>query len=139
MRRLFICSGLFLIVSFYSFAVTVTDFEGRTLTINTRPGRVISLAPIATRVIAQCNLLDRVIGLDDKSYQMDLLPKPVSERGYSIANLGNAKSINEEAVMRIRPDIIITQYDKETADRLSKKTGSPVLYTEPKRHGLRTV
>jgi iron complex transport system substrate-binding protein len=108
-------------------AITVTDFEGRTVSITPRPERIISLAPISTRVIAQYGLLDKVIGVDQKSFDMDLLPKPLSERGLSITNLGNAKSVNEEAVLRLRPDIIITQYDKAQADLLSGRIGVPVL------------
>jgi iron complex transport system substrate-binding protein len=118
-----------------SFAVTVTDFEGRILNFDTCPQRIISLAPIATRVIAQFDLLDACVGLDDKSITMDLLPVPVSERGYDIINLGNAKSVNEEAVLRLRPDIIIAQYDKATADRLSARTGSQVLCVQ-NRNGM---
>jgi iron complex transport system substrate-binding protein len=127
MRRLFIWGVLFLVLSSSLFAVTVTDFEGRVLTINTHPERIISLAPIATRILVQFNILDRVIGLDQKSIDMDLLPVPISGRGNAIANLGNAKSVNEEAILRLRPDLIITQYDKETADRLSGRIGVPVL------------
>jgi iron complex transport system substrate-binding protein len=117
------------------FAITVTDFEGRTLAFETRPQRIVSLAPIATRVIVQFNLLEQVIGLDDKSMNMDLLPAPISGRGYSIVNLGNAKSINEEALVRLRPDIIISQYDKSAADRLSGRTGVPVLCIQ-NRNGM---
>ena len=108
-------------------SVTVIDFEGRTVSINARPERIISLAPISTRVIAQFGLLNNVIGVDQKSYTMDLLPEALSERGLPITDLGNARSINEEAILRLQPDIVITQYDKAQADLLSQRIGVPVV------------
>jgi iron complex transport system substrate-binding protein len=143
MRRVFLWGVLVAIVSLPAVAkgsrqggsgnadkgagITVTDFEGRTVSVTARPERIISLAPISTRVIAQYGLLDKVIGVDQKSFDMDLLPKPLSERGLGITNLGNAKSVNEEAILRLRPDIIITQYDRAQADLLSNRIGVPVL------------
>jgi iron complex transport system substrate-binding protein len=109
------------------FAVSVKDFEGRTVTVIARPERIISLAPIATRIIVQFSLLNNVIGLDSKSFDMDLLPISISKRGTNIVDLGNAKSIDEESILRLYPDIIIAQYDKTTADKLSSKLGIPVL------------
>jgi len=127
MRRLFLWGVFFTILSLPLGAKTVADFEGRTVSINVRPQRIVSLAPIATRVIAQFEQIEQVVGLDQGSLAMDLLPIPISERGTSITNLGNARTVNEEAILRLRPDIIITQYDRAAADRLSGRTGVPVL------------
>ena len=127
MRRLFIGTVVLLTVSLPLAAVSVSDFEGRTVSVTVRPQRIISLAPIATRVIAQFGILERVVGLDQKSLNMELLPKPISEQELPISDLGEARSVNEEAILRLRPDIIITQYDKAQADRLSERTGVPVL------------
>lgn len=127
MRRLFMWGVLCIVFSSSLFAVTVTDFEGRTLSIDIRPNRIVSLAPIATRILVQFDIIGSVVGLDSRSMTMDLLPSSLSEKSNVIVNLGNANSVNEEAVLRLRPDLIITQYDKETANRLSGRTGVPVL------------
>jgi iron complex transport system substrate-binding protein len=126
---------LFVALSLPVFAITATDFEGRIVSINARPQRIVSLASIATRVIAHLELLDRVVGLDQNSLAMDLPPKPLSTRELSITNLGNAKTVNEEALLRLRPDLIITQYDKVQADRLSGRIGVPVLCIQ-NRNGM---
>jgi ABC-type Fe3+-hydroxamate transport system substrate-binding protein len=135
MRLLLICGVLCIIQSLPVTAITVTDFEGRSVSINVRPERIISLAPIATRVIAQFGLLDRVVGLDQKSLTMDLLPNSISERAFSIIDLGNARAVNEEAILRLRPNLIITQYDKAQGDRLSSRIGVPVLCIQ-NRNGM---
>jgi len=108
-------------------AVTVTDFEGREVTVPAPPERIVSLAPIATRILVQFNLLDRVIALDQKSFNADIVPVPISQRGYPITNLGNEKSLNEEALLRLRPGLIITQSGKAAADRLQERCGAPVV------------
>jgi len=127
MRRLLIFSAFFALLTSALSAVTVTDFEGRTVTVAARPQRIVSLAPIATRILVQFDLLDKVIGLDQKSFNVDIVPVPISQRGYNITNLGNANSVNEEALLRLRPDIIITQYGKTAADRLQTRCGIPVV------------
>jgi iron complex transport system substrate-binding protein len=109
------------------FAVTATDFTGRIVNIPVQPQRIVSLSPIATRVIAQFGLLNKVAGLDQNSYTMDLLPVSISNRTTSIVNVGNAKEIDEEALLRLKPDIVLTQYNKSTADTLVKQTGLIVL------------
>lgn len=135
MRRVFIWGILFLTLSLYAFAITAIDFEGRIVSINASPQRIVSLAPIATRVIAQLDLLDRVVGLDQNSLTMDLLPMSLSTRGLSITDLGNAKTINEESILRLHPDLIISQYDKVQADKLSGRVGVPVLCIQ-NRNGM---
>jgi iron complex transport system substrate-binding protein len=121
------CGALFALLSSVLPAVTVTDFEGRTVTIAARPQRIISLAAIATKILVQCDLMDKVVGMDERSKVMELLPVLYPALLPKITDLGNAKSVNEEAIRRLRPDIVITQYDKATADRLSARIGVPVL------------
>lgn len=104
---------------------TVTDDASRTVTIQKRPERIISLAPANTEILAAINALDRVVGVttwDDYPAEVKDLPK-----------VGDFVNPNMEAISAAKPDLILVTGGVQ-AEQLSRleKTGAAVVVIDPK-------
>lgn len=112
----------------------ITDQLGRTVTVPKQVQRIIPLGG-ATRFVVYLQSFDRVVGVEAMENRM-----PVSAgRPYNLAirtradqlpviGEGKQKPANPEAIMALRPDLIITaEGDRAQADQLSQRTGVPVV------------
>lgn len=80
--------------------LSVTDDAGRTVVLKARPQRIVTLAPSATEMIFAVGAGDRLVGRDDFS---DYPPE-----AKNIPSIGGTyPSINTEAVVAMRPDLIL--------------------------------
>jgi iron complex transport system substrate-binding protein len=82
-----------------AFPVTITDDAGRSVTIETEPARIVSLAPANTEILFAIGAGDRVVGVTT----YDDYPAEVAE----IAQVGDFAGPNLEAVAAAEPDLVL--------------------------------
>ncbi len=126
-----------LLILFFSMpaaARTATDQLGRTVKIPERIQRIIPLGG-ATRFVVYLQAFDLVAGVE----AIESRKPPTAGRPYNVAirsaasrlpvvGEGLQKPLNLEAIISLRPDLIITsEGDREQADRLSRTSGIPVV------------
>jgi len=80
-------------------AVTVTDDAGTIVTLNATPGRIVSLAPSNTEILAALGLTGRLVGITDVCNY----PPEVN----TVPRIGGYSSISTEKVSAARPDLVI--------------------------------
>jgi iron complex transport system substrate-binding protein len=109
-------------------AITVTDDTGMAVTLNTTPGRIVSLAPSNTEILAALGLLDRMVGVTDVCNY----PPEVN----NIPRIGSYSAISIEKVAASRPDLIIASdiTPRETVNRL-RGLGRTVVVVAPRNIG----
>ncbi|WP_240703298.1 helical backbone metal receptor [Thermococcus indicus] len=106
------------------YPLTVTDFAGRTVTIDDEPERIVTLAPSITESLFYIGAGDRVIGVTD----YDDFPPAVR----NITRVGGyGKYANLEAIAALEPDLILV--DGFSADIMeSLERIAPVVVVDPK-------
>ncbi|MCX8007689.1 MAG: ABC transporter substrate-binding protein [Coriobacteriia bacterium] len=107
-----------------AFPVTITDDAGRTVTIEKKPERIVSLAPANTEIVYALGALDRVVGVTT----FDDYPPEVA----SIARVGDFMTPNMEAIAAARPDLVLATggVQAETIAKL-EDAGAVVLAVDP--------
>lgn len=109
-----------------AFPTTVTDFQGRPVTIAARPLRVVSIGPSNTEFLFALGAGDRVVGVDDFSDQ------PVAAQ--KLEKVGGVK-VNVEKVVSLRADLVVTvKFSDGTIERIAS-AGVPVLVVDPQSIG----
>ncbi|MBV5338092.1 MAG: ABC transporter substrate-binding protein [Deltaproteobacteria bacterium] len=113
---------------------TVVDQLGRRVTLPAKVQRIIPLGG-ATRFVVYLQAFDLVVGVEAMENRQPLS----SGRPYNLAirsraahlpvvGEGRQKPVNVEAIIALRPDLLITaEADRTQADFLSRITGVPVL------------
>src|SRR5256714_6542865 len=105
-----------------AFPTSVTDFQGRSVAISTRPERIVSIGPSNTEFLFALGAGDRVVGDDDFSDQ----PAAAATKEH----VGGVK-VNLEKVVSLKPDLIVTvKFSDGTIEALSQSTAS-VLVIDP--------
>lgn len=113
---------------------TLTDQLGRQVTLPPTVQRIIPLGG-AARFVVYLQAFDLVVGVE----AMENRQPPASSRPYNLAvrsradklpvvGEGRGKPVNPEAIIALRPDLLITaEADRTQANLLSRITGVPVL------------
>lgn len=106
-------------------AVTVTDDAGTIVTLNATPGRIVSLAPSNTEILAALGLTGRLVGITDVCNY----PPEVN----TVPRIGGYSSISTEKVSAARPDLVIASdiTPAETTARL-RALGLNVVVVAPR-------
>lgn len=81
------------------FPMTLTDDLGQTVTFNSSPQRIVSLAPSNTEILFGLGLGDRVVGVDVYSNY--------PEAAKSKSKMGGMMNVTEEKVIASRPDLVL--------------------------------
>ena len=107
-----------------AFPVTITDDASRTVTIDSEPKRIVSLAPANTEIAYSLGIMDRLVGVTT----WDDYPAQVKE----IAKVGDFTTPNIEAIAGAQPDVILITGGVQ-ADVLSKleAVGAKVIVIDP--------
>lgn len=82
-----------------AFPVTVTDDAGRSVTIEAKPERIVSLAPANTEIVAALGAIDRLVGVTTFCDY----PPEVAE----IDKVGDFVGPNLEAITALDPDLVL--------------------------------
>ncbi|RFO99004.1 ABC transporter substrate-binding protein [Rhodoferax lacus] len=104
-------------------ALQVTDDRGTTLTLSNPPQRIVSLLPSLTETVCALGQCQRLVGVDRYSDY----PASVTK----LPQVGGGMDPNIEAIVALRPDVVLAALSSRTAMRLVS-LGIPVFALEPK-------
>lgn len=80
--------------------ITVTDDNGRQLTLTASPQRIVSLSPNITEILFDLGAGSRIIGTIDQSNHPD--------EARQIVRIGDHHGVDIEAIVSLKPDLIIS-------------------------------
>lgn len=107
--------------------VVITDDSGVTLRLAAPAKRIVSLAPHVTEALFAAGVGERVVGTVDYS--------DYPEAAKTIARVGGYSRVNLEAVLALRPDLVIGWQSGNASAQLErfKGLGLPLYITQPNR------
>lgn len=106
-----------------AFPATVIDFQGKSVTIPTRPERIVSVGPSNTEFLFALGAAERIVGVDDFS------DEPAAAK--SKEKVGGVK-VNVEKVVSLRADLVVSlKISDGSLDRIAAQ-GIPVLVVDPR-------
>ena len=109
-----------------AFPATLTDFQNRSVTVPTRPERIVSIGPSITEFLFALGAGPRVVGVDDFSDEPAAAGK--------LERVGGIK-VNFEKVVSLRPDLVLSvKFSDGTIERLAG-AGLLVLVVDPQSAG----
>jgi iron complex transport system substrate-binding protein len=109
-----------------SFPTTVTDFQNRSVTLPTRPERIVSIGPSITEFLFALGSGARVVGTDDFS------DEPAAAK--QLEKVGGIK-VNFEKVVSLKPDLVLSvKFSDGTIEKLAS-AGLLVLVVDPQNTG----
>ncbi len=106
-------------------ALQVTDDRGVTVTFAQSPQRIVSLLPSLTETVCELGQCQRLVGVDRYSNFPD------SAR--ALPQVGGGLDPNIEAIVALRPDLVLMATSSRAAERL-QALGLKVVALEPKSH-----
>ena len=106
-------------------AITITDDRGRQLHFDEPPRRIVSLLPSLTESVCELQHCDRIVGVDRYSNW----PASIQR----LPQVGGGLDPNIEAVVALRPDVVLLSVSSRVSDRL-EALGVKVVALEPKSH-----
>jgi iron complex transport system substrate-binding protein len=125
MRVCAVLLGLLACVLAPARALQLTDDRGETVTLAAPPQRIVSLLPSLTETVCALGECRRLVGVDRYSNS----PAPVQ----ALPRLGGGLDPNIEAIVALRPDLVLMATSSRGAERL-QALGLPVAALEPKNH-----
>ncbi|WP_042423639.1 ABC transporter substrate-binding protein [Comamonas granuli] len=105
--------------------VQVTDDRGRTVQLARTPQRIVSLLPSLAETVCALDQCHRLVGVDRYTNWPDSVRK--------LPQVGGGLDPNIEAVVALRPDVVLMATSSRAAARL-EALGIPVVALEPKTH-----
>ena len=120
-------SVLLLLGAGHGFAgVSVADDAGRTITLEKPAQRVVSLAPHITESLFAVGAGDRIVGTIEYS--------DYPEAAKKIPRIGSSAGLDLEAILGMRPDLIIVWKSGNPARQIERlrELGVPVYLSEPR-------
>ena len=106
-------------------ALQVTDDRGVVVDFERSPQRIVSVLPSLTETVCELGQCQRLVGVDRYSN----FPDSVS----SLAQVGGGIDPNIEAIVALKPDVVLMATSARGAERL-RALGVKVLALEPKSH-----
>ncbi|MBS0293941.1 MAG: ABC transporter substrate-binding protein [Proteobacteria bacterium] len=105
--------------------VQVTDDRGRQVQLPRAPQRIVSLLPSLAETVCALGECQRLVGVDRYTNWPDSVKQ--------LPKVGGGLDPNIEAIVALRPDVVLMATSSRAADRL-QALGIPVLALEPKTH-----
>lgn len=106
-------------------ALQLTDDRGVAVTLPSPPQRIVSLLPSLTETVCELGACQRLVGVDRYSNW----PVGVTQ----LPQLGGGLDPNIEAIVALRPDVVLLATSSRASDRL-QALGLKVVALEPKSH-----
>src|ERR1041384_753867 len=119
--------ALMVLVTAKAFAVSALDSDGRKVTLERPAKRIISLAPHTTEQLFAAGAGERVVAASEYS--------DYPEEAKALPRVASSGSVNLEAVLALKPDLVVAWRLEATAAALTRleSLGVPVFYSEPRR------
>jgi iron complex transport system substrate-binding protein len=114
-----------------TYPLTLSDDEGRRVTLDAEPMRVISLAPSSTEIVCALDACDRLVGVNDFR---DGFPPDVLAAIEDVPNVASFTGVDREAVVGATPDLVLAAGNNLTAPadiEAMAELGIPVLVLYP--------
>jgi iron complex transport system substrate-binding protein len=110
-----------------SAAISVTDGDGNTVTLQKPAQRVISLAPHITELLFAAGGASHVVGVVEYS--------DFPEAAKKIAQVGSSRELDLERIIALKPDLIVVWRHGESERQIEmvRKLGIPMFHSEPQR------
>lgn len=105
--------------------VRLTDDRGRTVQLARAPQRIVSLLPSLAETVCALDQCHRLVGVDRYTNWPESVRK--------LPQVGGGLDPNIEAVVALRPDVVLMATSSRAAARL-EALGIPVVALEPKTH-----
>ena len=106
-------------------AVDIVDQRGRTVRLDRAPQRIVSLLPSLTESVCELGECHRIVGVDRFSNWPDAIKQ--------LPQLGGGIDPNIEAVVALKPDLVLLSASTRASERL-EALGLTVVALEPKTH-----
>jgi len=109
------------------YPLTITDAVGREVTFDSRPKRIVSMAPSVTETLFAVGAANRVVGVTTA----DDYPPEVE----AVERVGDYRGPNVEKVLSLNTDLMILSFDGATegyAEDMAEKTRTKVVVLNPK-------
>lgn len=106
-------------------AATVTDDRGVTVSFKSVPPRMVSILPSLTESVCELGHCARLVGVDRYSNYPESVQK--------LPKVGGGIDPNVEAIVALRPDVVLAAKSSRVAERL-EALGIKVVVLEPKSH-----
>lgn len=123
--RVYVVAVLLLAVLLPAKALQVTDDRGVTVSFAQSPQRIVSILPSLTESVCALDQCQRLVGVDRYSNY------PASVR--QLPQLGGGLDPNIEAIVALKPDVVILATASRASQRL-ESLGLKVVALEPKNH-----
>jgi iron complex transport system substrate-binding protein len=123
MKKAWIAIALALGLAGPAAALQVTDDRGVTVTLDRPPQRIVSVLPSLTETVCELGACARLVGVDRYSNH------PASVR--ALPQVGGGVDPNLEAIVALRPDVVLMAKSSRGAQRL-EALGLKVVALEPK-------
>jgi iron complex transport system substrate-binding protein len=114
-----------------TYPVTLTDDEGREVTLDAEPERIVSLAPSSTEIVCSLDACERIVGVNDFR---DGFPADVLAALEDVPDVASFTGVDREAVVGLEPDLVLAAGNNLTspADIAAlDELGYPVLVLYP--------
>lgn len=105
-----------------AFPVTVTDFQGKSVTVSKRPERIVAIGPSLTEFLFALGAGDRVVAVDDFS--------DVPAEAKAKEKIGGVKP-NVEKIVSLRSDLVVSLKISDGSLEQIAAQGIPVLVIDP--------
>lgn len=105
--------------------VHIVDGRGRSVQFDRPPQRIVSLLPSLTESVCELQQCDRLVGVDRYSNWPEAVRR--------LPQLGGGLDPNIEAIVALRPDVVLLSASTRASDRL-EALGVKVVALEPKTH-----
>jgi iron complex transport system substrate-binding protein len=112
-------------VSLSALAGEITDDRGMKVNLARTPQRIVSLLPSLTETVCALGQCQRLVGVDRYSN----FPESVTR----LPQVGGGLDPNIEAIVALKPDLVLVASSSRSADRL-RTLGLVVVSLEPKTH-----
>jgi iron complex transport system substrate-binding protein len=103
----------------------ITDDRGKAITLALAPQRIVSLLPSLTETVCALQACERLVGVD----QWSDWPEPVRR----LPKLGGLEDVALEALVRLKPDVVLVARSQRLIDRL-EALGLTVVALDSDRH-----
>jgi iron complex transport system substrate-binding protein len=125
MLERFVQIWLALLLALPAGAASITDERGVSVTLAQPPIRIVSLLPSLTETVCELGACDKLVGVDRYSNY------PASVR--TLPKLGGGMDPNIEAIVALKPDLVLLATSTRAAARL-QSLGLSVVALEPRSH-----
>jgi iron complex transport system substrate-binding protein len=102
--------------------IEIVDFKGRSVVLDKKPRKIVSLSPSNTEILFALGAGDKVVGITSFC--------DYPEEAKKIERMGGYEGPNIELIRKAQPDVVLAGYVQEETVKMLEKMGIPVIISE---------